>query len=213
MFKNILSAGPLLASWQRSNMRYSAQHKDQTRERIVNSARRLFNRRGFADVTIDDIMRHAGLTRGGFYRHFKSKEQLYSHAVRQFLCLKAPERWQRSHVDACARGADLARMIVNAYLSREHLEDRDGSCPLIALPSDVARGGKAVKGAFREVLGMMLQVFSANLPPTEARERALFLAAVCVGAMVIARAIDDAKLGDEIRAVVHDEVLRAAGWD
>jgi AcrR family transcriptional regulator len=196
-----------------SNVRYSAQRKQETRERIVNSARRLFNRRGFAAVTIDDIMQHAGLTRGGFYKHFDSKGQLYAHAVRQFLCIKAPERWQRAHVDGCAKGPDLARMIVTAYLSREHLEDRDGSCPLIALPSDVARGGKAVKGAFGEVLGKMIQVFSANLPPAEARERALFLVAVCVGAMVIARAIDDVRLSDEIRAVVHGEVLSATGWD
>jgi AcrR family transcriptional regulator len=193
-------------------MRYSTEHKDQTRERIVNSARRLFNRRGFAAVTIDDIMRDAGLTRGGFYRHFNSKGQLYSHAVRQFLCLQAPARWQRAHVDGCAKGEDLARMIVTAYLSREHLEDRDGSCPLIALPSDVARGGKAVKGAFREVLDKMIQIFSANLPPAEARERAVVLVTMCVGAMVIARAIDDAKLSEEIRAIVHGEVLHAAGW-
>ena len=193
-------------------MRYSAEQKDQTRERIIDSARRLFNRRGFAEVTIDDIMRHAGLTRGGFYRHFNSKGQLYSHAVRRFLCLKAPERWQRAHVDGCAKGTDLARMIVTAYLSREHLDDRDGSCPLIALPSDVSRGGKAVKGAFREVLGKMIQIFSANLPPAQARDRALFLVSVCVGAMVIARAIDDTKLSDEIRAVVYGEVLSATGW-
>src|SRR3974390_3605015 len=108
-------------------MRYSAQHKQETRERIINSARRLFNRRGFAAVTIDEIMRHAQLTRGGFYKHFDTKEQLYDHAVRQFLCLKTPERWQRKHVDACANGAELGRMIVNAYLSQEDLEARDGS--------------------------------------------------------------------------------------
>jgi TetR/AcrR family transcriptional repressor of nem operon len=193
-------------------MRYRAEHKEETRERIILSARRLFNRRGFAEVTIDDIMEHAGLTRGGFYRHFKSKGQLYGHAVRQFLCLKGPERWQRAHVDGCAKGVDLARMILTAYLSREHLEDREGSCPLIALPSDVARGGRAVKGAFREVLEKMILVFSANLPPEEARERALYLVAVCVGAMVIARGIDDGKLSAEIRAVVHGEVLKATGW-
>src|SRR5580692_2463580 len=134
-------------------MPYTRKHKQETRERIVNSARRLFNRRGFTEVTIDQIMQHAGLTRGGFYKHFDTKEQLYSHAVRQFVCMEAPERWQSKHVDRCAQGHTLARMIVNAYLSREHLDDREGSCPLVALPSDVARGGKAVKAAFRQVLG------------------------------------------------------------
>jgi AcrR family transcriptional regulator len=194
-------------------MRYPAQRRQETRDRIVNSARRLFNRRGFSDVTIDEIMRHAGLTRGGFYKHFDTKEQLYAHAVRQFLCMKAPERWQKKHVDTCAKGTDLARMIVDAYLSREHLTDRDGSCPLIALPSDVARGGKAVKGAFRDVLGKMIQVFAANLPAAEAREQALSLVATCVGAMVIARAIDDAALGADIRAAAREQILRSTGWN
>jgi AcrR family transcriptional regulator len=111
---------------QEPPMPYSLKHKQQTRERIVNSARRLVNRKGFTEGTIDEIMKNAGLTRGGFYKHFDTKEQLYAHAVRQFLCAEAPERWQRKHVDSCAQGQTLVRMIVNAYLSREHLDDRQG---------------------------------------------------------------------------------------
>lgn len=192
-------------------MRYSPTQKQNTRERIVNSARWLFNRRGFTEVTIDEIMAHAGLTRGGFYRHFATKEQLYADAVRQFLCMTEPERWQKKYVNRCAKGPELARMIVNAYLSREHLDDHGGSCPLVALPSDVARGGKAVKGAFREVLGKMIEIFAINLSHPEARERALSLVALCVGAMVIARGIDDAKLGDEIRSAARGQLLDALG--
>ena len=192
-------------------MRYPITQKQQTRERIVDSARWLFNRRGFSEVTIDEIMGRAGLTRGGFYRYFTTKEQLYAAAVRQFLCMSSPERWQRQHVDPCAGGIELARMIVNAYLSREHLEDRGGSCPLVALPSDVARGGKAVKTAFREVLAKVIDIFASNLSEPEARERALSLAAMCVGAMVIARAVDDVQLGDEIRSAARDQLLGALG--
>jgi AcrR family transcriptional regulator len=193
-------------------MPYSLQHKQQTRERIVNSARRLFNRRGFTEVTIDQIMKHAGLTRGGFYKHFETKEQLYAHAVRQFLCMDRPERWQRRHVDPCAPGQTLARMIVNAYLSRDHLEDREGSCPLVALPSDVARGGKAVKAAFRHVLDKMVQIFASNLAEPQARQHALALVAMCVGAMVVARAVDDSGLGDNFRDAARDHLLAATGW-
>jgi len=193
-------------------MPYSLKHKQQTRERIVNSARRLFNRKGFTEVTIDQIMKNAGLTRGGFYKHFDTKEQLYAHAVRQFLCAGAPERWRRKHVDSCAQGQTLVRMIVNAYLSREHLDDREGSCPLVALPSDVARGGKAVKAAFRQVLGKMVEIFSANLLEPEARQRALALVAMCVGAMVVARAVDDPKLGDRFRDAAREHLLEATGW-
>jgi len=193
-------------------MPYTRKHKQETRERIVNSARRLFNRRGFTEVTIDQIMQHAGLTRGGFYKHFDTKEQLYSHAVRQFVCMEAPERWQSKHVDRCAQGHTLARMIVNAYLSREHLDDREGSCPLVALPSDVARGGKAVKAAFRQVLDKMVQVFAANLVEPQVSQRALALVAMCVGAMVVARAVDDPRLGDAFRDAAREHLLRSTGW-
>jgi len=193
-------------------MPYSLTHKQETRERIVNCARRLFNRKGFTEVTIDEIMKHAGLTRGGFYRHFDTKEQLYSHAVLQFLCAGAPERWQSRYVDGCAAGPTLARMIVNAYLSHDHFDDRDGSCPLVALPSDVARGGKAVKAAFRQVLDKMVEIFAANLIEPQARQRALALVAMCVGAMVVARAVDDTKLGDRFRDAAREHLLDAAGW-
>ncbi len=194
-------------------MPYSLTHKQQTRERIVTSARRLFNRKGFTEVTIDEIMKQAGLTRGGFYKHFDTKEQLYSHAVLQFLCMGAPERWQSKHVDPCASGPALAQMIVNAYLSREHFDDRDGSCPLVALPSDVARGGKAIKAAFRQVLDKMVEVFAANLIEPRARQQAFALVALCVGAMVIARAVDDPKLGDKFRDAAREHLLEATGWD
>ena len=193
-------------------MPYSLTHKQETRERIVNSARRLFNRKGFVEVTIDEIMKHAGLTRGGFYRHFDTKEELYSHAVLQFLCSNAPERWQSKHVDLCARGPELASMIVNAYLSRDHFDDRDGSCPLVALPSDVARGGKAVKAAFRQVLDQMVEVFAANLSVPHSRRRAQALVAMCVGAMVVARAVDDPKLGDRFRDAAREHLLETTGW-
>lgn len=103
-------------------------------------------------------------------------------------------------------------MIVNAYLSREHLDDREGSCPVVALPSDVARGGRAVKAAFRQVLDKMVDIFAANLTEPEARERALALVAVCVGAMVVARAVDDPKVGDGFRDAAREHVLAATGW-
>ena len=75
-------------------MPYSPEHKRETRERILKSARHLFNRKGFAEVTIDEIMAEAGLTRGGFYNHFDTKERLYAEAISQFIC-DGPEVWQR----------------------------------------------------------------------------------------------------------------------
>lgn len=195
-------------------MPYSAEHKSETRERILKSARHLFNRKGFAEVTIDEIMSNAGLTRGGFYNHFDTKDGLYAEAIRQFTC-DGPEAWQRAYVDPSAQGPKLARMIVDAYLSREHFDDRGGSCPMIGLPSDAARAGEGVKVAYREVLEMMAGAFEANLPAGEpsARQRALALVAVCVGGMVLSRAIDDPALADDLRKAAREHALSAAGWE
>jgi TetR/AcrR family transcriptional repressor of nem operon len=193
-------------------MPYDPRHKQETRERILRSARRLFNRRGFAEVTIDEVMAEAGLTRGGFYRHFSAKDELYSEALRQFTCRNPPEAWQSKHVDPCAPGPKFARMIMDAYLSREHLADRDGSCPTVGLPTDVSRSSTKVKRAFREVLEMMLAVFANNLKGKHVRERALALVSVCVGAMVAARAVDDPALANALRKAARKHVLASSGW-
>jgi len=193
-------------------MPYAPEHKQETRQRILRTARRLFNRKGFAEVTIDEIMTGAGLTRGGFYRHFKTKDELYSEAMAQFLCRNPPEEWQRKHVNPCAEGPALARMIMDAYLSKDHLEDRDGPCPTAALASDVSRSGPPVKKAFRMVLETMLTVFAAALPGPDAHERALALVSLCVGAMVVARAVDDPALADALRVAARQHVLASSGW-
>ena len=194
-------------------MPHPPSQKLETRERILTSARHLFNKKGFAEVTIDEIMAEAGLTRGGFYKHFGTKEALYAEAIAQFSCY-GPEAWQRAHVDASARGPRLARMIVSAYLSKEHFDDRDGSCPMIGLPSDAARAGAAIKAAYRQVLERMAAVFEASLPPGEpsARQRALALVALCVGGMVLSRAIDDPTLAEDLRNAARNHALAAAGW-
>jgi AcrR family transcriptional regulator len=195
-------------------MPYTAEHKAETRQKIVTSARRLFNRHGFNGVSIDEIMEDAGLTRGGFYKHFGAKDELYQAAVLAFARADRPEPWQACHIDNGAEGIPLARMIVNAYLSDEHFEDRDGSCPMIALPSDIARSGDGVKVAFREVLEMMVRCFAANLEPDDLtpRQRALALAAQVVGGMVLARSIDDPDLADELRASARAQVFASSGW-
>src|SRR5882672_9418060 len=148
-------------------MPYSPQHKRDTREKILESARRLFNRKGFSGVSIEEIMSDAGLTHGGFYRHFSGKDELYAAAVRQFLCRKAPEAWQSQRRDprAVAKKAPKprAQRIVDDYFSREHFDDRDGCCPLIGMASDVQRGGEAVKAAYQEVVEQLVKVFEGNL--------------------------------------------------
>ncbi|MEW9573180.1 TetR/AcrR family transcriptional regulator [Rhodanobacter sp. Si-c] len=188
-------------------MPYSAEHKQRTRERIVECARVLFNRKGFTEVSIDEIMASARLTRGGFYNHFRTKEELFVEAVAAYQDFNPVDRWPQLDFDPGRRGAAFARQMVDVYLSREHLDDIDGHCPMIALPSDVARASPGVKHAYRGLLermaGMLAQSAGAPAGTQTARRRGLALAALCVGGMVLARTIEDDTFREEIRAATR----------
>src|SRR5262249_37309887 len=119
------SFGGRLALAEDEPMPYSPEHKRDTREKILESARQLFNRNGYTGVSIEEIMSRAGLTHGGFYRHFSGKDELYAAAVRQFLCRKTPAPWQKRREPAAVTKT-RAQRIVDAYFSREHFDDRDG---------------------------------------------------------------------------------------
>jgi AcrR family transcriptional regulator len=192
-------------------MPYARHHKEQTRRRIIGAAAQLFNRKGFEAVTIGEIMARTGLTHGGFYRHFRSKDQLYAEAVRHFLRQEARPRWQKGPKDGRRPDQPLARLVLDAYLSRDHLEDIGGSCPLIALSSDVARASGTVKAAYREVAEAMIHVFKAQLKGRAARENAMVLVALCIGGMVVARALDDKGLGNEFLDLSRQHALRTTG--
>jgi hypothetical protein len=103
-------------------------------------------------------------------------------------------------------------VVLDAYLSPEHLKDIGGSCPLVALSSDVTRSSGAVKAAYREVTAAMVHVFKAQLKGRAAREQAMVLVALCVGGMVLARGLDDADLGSDFLNVSRRHALRAMGW-
>jgi TetR/AcrR family transcriptional repressor of nem operon len=191
-------------------MPYTPEHKRDTHQKILESARRLFNKKGFSEVSIDEVMENAGLTRGGFYRHFRDKDDLYAKAVRRFLCTDAPKAWQHkpSHSSRKPRG----QRVVDAYFSRDHFDDRETCCPLVALPSDVMRGSDAVKGAYREVLDKLVEIFLNDLDGPHRRERALALAALCVGGIVAPKCVDDPTLADDLRRAAHRHALHIGGW-
>jgi TetR/AcrR family transcriptional regulator, transcriptional repressor for nem operon len=205
-------------------MPYAPEHKAEIRTRILDSARRLFNRNGLAAVSIDEIMASAGLTRGGFYSYFDSKEELYAEAITHFINGGPNAEWQRMAFADRPEGPALARAILDAYLSRVHLDDMEGSCPVIGLASDVARSGGPAKRAYRQVMEMMAGIFAANLgsspvvaseesaAPDAARQRALAVVALCVGGMVLARAVDDEPAADELRAASRRYAVALAGW-
>jgi AcrR family transcriptional regulator len=184
------------------------------RKNIIQSARRLFNRHGFDNVSLGQIMAGAGLTHGGFYSYFKSKSDLYAEVLGCFLT--DPEWkscWEGVHVDLSS--TDVGPQVVRAYLSRQHFEDIENSCPMVALPSDIARCGKSAKRAFESVLKAMVDVLGRSLAdkdrPRHTRARAI--AALCVGGMVLARSIDDRTLADELRDACMAVALKLGGWD
>jgi len=193
-------------------MPYRPEHRDATRVRILESAQALFNRRGFTEVSIDEIMSRAGLTRGGFYNYFRDKSDLYAEAVEHTLAVTPWSRWERVHVDFAAREA--AQQVIEAYLSREHFDDVDGSCPMVSLPSDVARSGPVVKRAFERVFSAMTQVFEEALR-REGRpdpRLALAIAGICVGGMVVSRSVDSPDLATSIRDAARRTALELGGW-
>jgi hypothetical protein len=102
--------------------------------------------------------------------------------------------------------------VIDAYFSRDHFEDRETCCPLIALPSDVMRGSDAVKGAYREVLEKLIEIFLDEFDEPQRRERVLALAALCVGGIVTPKCVDDPALADDLRRAAHRLALQIGGW-
>lgn len=186
-------------------MPYSREHKEKTRAKVVETARILFNRHGFQKVTIDMVMTEAGLTRGGFYNHFKNKEELFSEAVSSFLMGRGAKWREDAGIDLADLKPEMAQHMIDAYLSTKHLGDLDGQCPMIALPSDVARADKATQESFQHLLEAMVWLFETNIQPESEhpQQNAQAIAALCIGGMVLAKALPDSDLAERIRASAY----------
>ena len=198
-------------------MPYPAGHRDEMRRKIVDSARRLFNRHGFENVSLGRIMAGAGLTHGGFYSYFKSKSDLYADALQCFFTdPNWKSCWEGVKVDRTA--PDAGAQVVRAYLSRQHYENVEDSCPMVALPTDVARGNKRTREAFETVFKAMVRLVersskaSINASPKARHAQAQAIAALCIGGMVVARAVEDETLADELRKSCTDTALTLGGW-
>jgi TetR/AcrR family transcriptional regulator, transcriptional repressor for nem operon len=187
-------------------MPYPKDHKRRTRDRIVEAARQLFNLHGFDRVSIDMVMHAAGLTRGGFYSHFANKEALFAAAVDSFLMGRGKDWRDWGGIDPTELSPEMARRMVDAYLSREHLADSAGQCPLIALSTDVARAGAEVRCSYERLLTAMVHLFAGSGPSPARREHALAAAAMCVGGMILARTIPDSDIAEAVR----EAALRSA---
>lgn len=168
-------------------VRSSNEQAARNRDRIVLEAARLFRERGFDGVAVADVMRGAGLTHGGFYTHFASKQELMALACRRAVA-NMLEDW-RDRADA-APGDPLAA-ICEAYLSDPHRDDPGGGCLMAALGPDAARQAPPVRRAVTECLGDVLDALAARAAgadPAARRVAAIRLFTGLVGAMVVARA-------------------------
>jgi AcrR family transcriptional regulator len=195
-------------------MPYPTGHRATVKKNIINSARKQFNRHGFESVSLSQIMAGAGLTHGGFYSYFKSKSDLYAEVLGCFFTDPTWKNcWEGVHVDLSA--TDVGSQVVRAYLSRQHFEDVENSCPMVALPTDVAHSGVSAKRAYETVFKAMVSVLERSLAPNGRRRRATAqgIAALSIGGMIVARTMVDRALADELRAACTAVALNLGGWD
>jgi len=195
-------------------MPYPAGHRAEVKRKIIDSARKLFNRYGFENVSLQQIMAGAVLTPGGFYSYFKSKSDLYAEVLGCFFTdPNWKSCWEGVHVDLSSTG--VGPQVVRAYLSRQHYEDVENSCPMVALPTDVARSGVTAKRAFETVFKAMVSVLERSLTDKKGprRTKAQAIAALCIGGMVVARTMVDRELADDLRGGCTAMALKLGGWE
>lgn len=175
--------------------RYAKEHKQVTRQRIIERAGQRFKQDGIDGAGISTLMSDAGLTNGAFYAHFSSKDDLVSNVVAQEL------RTQAERYGTLRPGRPGLEDLVREYLSHEHRDHPDVGCPSAALLNEISRCGGATKQAYTEGARAILDEIAARLSPEDppsARGRALGLFTMIVGTMQLARALSDQKLSDEV---------------
>lgn len=175
-------------------MRYLAKETAVKHDRIVKEASRLFRERGFENVTVGEVMKAAGLTHGAFYAHFGSKEELQKAAVAYGQALSA-DRARRAGATKKGRRAYAER-----YLSPGHRDTPGDGCTMAALAQEIARSTPETKAAFEQGLQEILSAGGGD------RKDAIFQTAALIGGVVLARAVENPALSDEILESVRRKV-------
>jgi TetR/AcrR family transcriptional repressor of nem operon len=186
-------------------MRKSRQEAAETRERIVGVAAREFNRGGIEGTGLSDIMKAAGLTHGGFYKHFSSKDQLLTEAVSQAL-----ERAQASMEGP--RGARSLDGIAADYLSKDHRDDFDSSCPLASLGTELRFAESDTRQVASKGLERFISIVAQSFPdlqPREANAKAHAIVSAMVGAVMLSRVVNDTRLSDQLLRDTREFVTKA----
>ena len=191
-------------------MRVSRKKCAENRERVLEAAAKLFCEEGFDDITLVDVMKAAGLTHGGFYGHFSSKDDLEIEATALALT-KVATRWQRL-VDRDA-GDPLAGL-VDHYLSSQDWAQRCKRCALATLVADVARQGKRVRTAFAAGLEPVIDVLANTVTdrcPNARLRKALSIMSELIGALILARAVRESALSEQVIDAALSSLSHAGG--
>ncbi len=173
-----------------------AQKKARSREHILRSAARVFRRKGYAAASVDEVMAGAGLTVGGFYAHFKNKDDLFQQALLAAAADSA--ELLRKHLPDID-GWEGIRTYAHIYLSQEHLKEVGKGCPMPSLTADVSRAGKRVRRQLQTGMENRLAMLLAKLPEgPHPRSRLISVMVATVGGLTVARGMPDAESACEI---------------
>jgi TetR/AcrR family transcriptional repressor of nem operon len=184
------------------SLRKSKLEAAQTRGAIVAAAADLIRRTGIGEASLADMMAAAGLTHGGFYRHFRNKQQLIAEAL-----AAAGDKAIATIGRHIAKGGLNA--LVDGYLSKSHRDSATPMCPFAALGSEMARSGKETKAAATQLLEKLFVTLAGGSPDREqARSAAIVVLSTMIGAMTLARIVEDGDLSSEILDRVKDHLRR-----
>ena len=190
-------------------MRVTRAQAEANRENVINVASRLFRQHGFDGIGLKDLMKGAGLTQGGFYKQFRSKDDLAAQASR-----RAMEGMIRRWSTAAANGPDALRSVLDLYLSEGHRGECADGCPLVALGADAARQPAEVRLPFEDGIKAHLAVLQELMPRGETAgsdHRAKAILAMMVGAVTLSRIAVDEQLGREFLESAS-EAITALLW-
>ena len=174
-------------------MRYAAGHREQTRAKILRAAGKVFRRQGYHAAGVDKVMEEAGLTAGGFYAHFASKEALLAETL-----APAAAGALRDEPIEHFTGRAGPRRSSKRCLSPAHLIKTEDGCPLPPLVSEVARAGGSVKASFEAIVRGLATRLHCQAGGDVSEDRALAVLALCVGGLGVARSVQDEALAERI---------------
>lgn len=193
-------------------MRYPPSHKLATRHRILEAASQAFRERGIAETGVDDVMRRAGLTHGGFYAYFHDKTELIAEACAAGFAEAVPNL---ERIAAAPTARRRVRLLIDSYLSIRHRDNRGSGCLIVAVGADAARLKGAARTAYSRAFTRHMERLAAALrladDPKENYDRVTQLMSGLVGALLFARAIEDPVQSDSILQLMRHSLKEQFG--